>query len=165
MRKLVQLFWILAISLPVSAFAQTTMAVGEMEAYIAKLGADCPIQYGEAWSLNSIETHGDTICALLQTPSSLAGFLSMLTGEGDNVKRMWIKQLKSFGRPWEELIGRLARSERSLAITFHPANSTATAELVFSPENFTEFVGLGKPDTSVSGDDQPADVDGQQRDK
>ena len=91
MRRLAQLFWLfVAVIFPVSALAQGPMIAGDVDAYVALLSADCPIGHGDAWALNAIEAEGDTICAVLQTPSSLAGFLSMLTGEGDNVKRMWL---------------------------------------------------------------------------
>ena len=160
MRRLAQLFWLFAaVIFPVSALAQTTMIAGDVDAYVALLSADCPIGHGDAWALNAIEAEGDTICAVLQTPSSLAGFLSMLTGEGDNVKRMWLKQLKNFGHPWEDLIGRLTREKRYLLVTFHPENSTITDELLFAPEDLAAFDETDKPKPNLPKGNSPVEED------
>ena len=141
MKRISHLFWILAVTLAsLSASAQGVISIGDIDTYIFMLGQECPIEYNDAWAINDIVIDGDTIRLELQMPSSLSGFLPMLTGEGDNVKRMWMRQLKIFGYPWDEIIGRLAKQEYPLVITFHPKDSRKTAEIIFLPEDFAAFI-------------------------
>ena len=141
MKRFCHLIWLFAaFSVAFSVSAQGTFAFGDMDTYLYMLGEECPIEYDDAWAIYGIVADSDTIRLELQMPSSLSGFLTMLTGEGDNVKRMWMKQLKGFGYPWDDFMGRLAKDERPLVITFHPKDSRKTAEIVFLPEDFAAFV-------------------------
>lgn len=160
MRRLAQLFWLFAaVIFPVSALAQGPMVAGDMDIYVSLLNETCPIGYTDAWAVVSLESEGDTVHAALQTPSSLAGFLSMLTGEGDNVKRMWLKQLKNFGHPWGDLVGRLTREGGYLLITFHPENSTVTDEILFTPEDLGLFNEIDSPKPSAPTGNSPVEED------
>ena len=148
--------------LPVSTFAQGAIVAADIDTYLALLNAECPIEYHEAWAINSIVTVGDTVDVAFQTPSSLAGFLSMITGDNDKVKRMWIKQLKSFGHPWGDLIDRLTDAGRPLSITFCPANSRNTAVVFFSPEELATLANPEKPSPLTPQDCPVGDDETQQ---
>ena len=137
--------------MPVSA--QGTIAVGDIDTYVAMLDAECPIEHKDAWAINSVIADGDTVRLELQVPSSLAGFISMLTGEGDNVKKMWANQLNSFGYPWKDFMGRLVTEKRPLVITFIPKDSATTAEMVFLPEDFEAFIDKEQRSLSTAQDD------------
>ena len=137
MRKIVSLLCLFAaVMIPMTVSAQGAFAFGDVDTYIAMLNGECPLEYDDAWALNAIESDGDTVGVVLQTPSSLAGFLSMLIGEGENYKRMWIKQLENFGRPWENLFRRLSEAGRPLVITFLPKGAKTTETIVFTPEDY-----------------------------
>ena len=142
MKKSVQLFSLLVLAfLPLSASAQGMPTVGDMDTYVLMLDEECPIDYGEAWAVMSIIMEGDTVHAVLQTPASLAGFLPMLTGDDEKVRRMWFKQLKSFGHPWNDLFDRLSREAKTLVITFSPKGGRATPTINYSPEDIAELTG------------------------
>ena len=136
-----------------SASAQGTIAVGDFDTYIIMLDGECPIDHKDAWAINSIVADGDTVRLELQIPSSLSGFLSMLTGEEDNVKKMWIKQLLSFGYPWHDFMERLANEGRPLVITFCPKDSDTAALMTFLPEDFAPFVKKKQPSSPAPQDD------------
>ena len=116
--------------------AQGTLAIGDVDTYVALLNGNCPIVYEDSWAVNSMEADGDTVHVVFQTPSSLAGFLPQLTGEGDNFKRMWVKQLKTFGYPWADFFRRMAEAGCTLVITFQPKDSRKTSTQVFYPEDY-----------------------------
>lgn len=116
--------------------AQGLMTFGDIDTYVALLNEECPIDHKDNWVINSFVTDGDTVQVVLQMPSSLAPFLPQLTGEGDNVKRMWAKQLKTFGHPWGEFLKRMAEARRTLAIIFHPKDARKTATVIYAPEDY-----------------------------
>lgn len=158
MRRVLQLICLFAaLVLPASASGQGTIVAADIDTYVTLLNAECPIKYHEAWAVNSIEAEGDTVYAVLQTPSSLAGFLSMLTGEGDNVVRMWLRQLKNFGYPWIDLIDRLTDEGRYLVITIQPENSRTAAQISVTPEILAAFAENDVPSPPVPEEEEPVE--------
>ena len=153
-------FLLAAMCMPPLAMAQGVIVAADVDTYVTLLGQECPIQHGHDWAVNAIELNGDTVHVELQTPSSLAGFLAPLTGEGDNVKRMWLQQLKSFGYPWLDLMDRLAQSQRTMVITFRPQGSRNTAMVVFTAADLATLASTeqpspsGKPSQDPSGSDE-----------
>ena len=146
MKRYLRLLSLLAVLLSAShASGQGALVAGDLDTFIALVKVDCPIEYTDAWAVNSIDTNGDTVQVVLQTPASLAGFLPMLTGDDERVRKLWFKQLKSFGRPWDDLFDRVADVGRTLLITFAPKDSRVRAEILYSPEDITVAAGAGQP--------------------
>ena len=136
--------------------AQSMFVAADLDTYVALLNEECPIEYKDSWAVNALLTDADTVYVQVQTPSSLAGFLPQLTGEGDNVKRMWIKQLKPFGHPWEEFFDRMAGAGRYLVISFHPKDARKTAAIVFTPDDCKAL--LVTPEESQAPHETPEEV-------
>ena len=125
-----------AILAPQAAFPQASADVSAgTDTCITAIAESCPINYKDGWIINAVTNSADTVRLELQVPSSLAGFLSMLTGEGDNVKLLWLRQLSCFGDPWERLCGCVVAARRALVIDVRPKDSKVDAEIVLSPED------------------------------
>ena len=128
------------------ASSQEMMLCGDFDTYVTLLNERCPIEYRDSWAATSFVADGDTVRVELLTPASLAGFLSMLIGDGDNVKRMWVNQLKVFGNPWAELFNRSVEAQRPLVITIKPKDSRTSGEIVYTPEDLAAMSDiLGTP--------------------
>ena len=61
---------------------------------------------------------------------------SLLTEDTDNVKQMWIKQLKCFGERWNRFVNLMVENDRRIIVNLHPENSDETALITFSPSDF-----------------------------
>lgn len=98
MNKLRLLFILLvALLCPVIGQAQDDDAI-DFEAVVAPLSTHCPHDGGGGWLVTSVAVAEDTIVVDLETPASISGFLSALTGNNLNVKRLWLKHLLGFGK-------------------------------------------------------------------
>ena len=161
MRRYLQQIWLLAaFIIPMSAAAQGSIVVGDLDTYLALLSEECPIEHFESWAVNAIEADGDTVRAELQIPSSLTGFLPKLTGPGDNVKKLWFRQLKSLGYPWADLTARLIEAGRPMVLTLHPKGArgrSADARIIFTSENLAAFAENDKPSPAAPEEEEPVE--------
>ena len=64
--------------------------------------------------------------------------LSSLTTEGDNVKRLWIKQLKQYGERWLGFVDRMVETNHPIVVNLRPKGSNQTALITFYPSDFKE---------------------------
>ncbi len=121
--------------LPQAVFPQkATDAAIDVDATIAAIAQSCPINYQDGWDINAVTCDADTVHLELLMPSSLAGFLPQLTGEGYNVKRLWVKQVAYFGEPWKQLCQCLLTARRVLVLDLRPRDSRVKAEVVVTPD-------------------------------
>lgn len=129
-------FLIVALLLPAMAFSQDDDdEYLNFDAYIAELNSQCPIVYNTEWSVLSFAASGDTAFAKIEVPSTITYFLSALTGDKENVKELWKKQLLQFGKVWRDFIRRLKYDKRTLVIELIPQESDTSAIMTFSPED------------------------------
>lgn len=146
MKRYLQIFRLLVLLLfPVTALAQGTMFVGDLDTYVALLNEECPISHMDAWAVNQVTVDGDTVHVEFQIPTSLEPFLLKLTGDDDNVKRLWVRQLQSFGYPWDDLMNRLVEAGRPMVITFNPKGTSKTSEVPLTPEDITAYTEKNQP--------------------
>lgn len=126
-------FLLLAIVMlcPLAGMAQDEEIV-DFDSYLVQLNAECPINSGENWALMSFATSGDTVIVELEIPSSLIGFLSLLTDDNEKVKRMWIRELETFGEQWQTFVNRLVDVGRPMILKFKPKGSEVAAQVAFS---------------------------------
>lgn len=135
MKKLGFLLLALLLCFPFVGSAQN-VETEDFDSLVAKLNAECPITSGENWALTSFATAGDTVVVELQVPASLGGFISLLTSDTDNVKRLWARELDNFGKPWNTFVTRLIEADRLLKVCFTPKGGDTAAEIVLRPSDF-----------------------------
>ena len=134
------LILIAALMGPQVAFSQEEAdVIADADSCIAAIAESCPIDYKDEWVINAVTTIADTVHVELQIPSSLVGFLSMLTGEGDNVKLLWLRQMVYFGEPWEQLCRCIIADRRVMIIDLRPKDSKMAAEVIINPESLDEL--------------------------
>ena len=132
MKKLGFLIFVIALSLPLLGLAQEAEAE-DLDSYIARLNTECPIECGENWTFLSLSPAGDTVTVELQVPASLGSFMSLLTSDTDNVRRLWGREISGFGEQWKRFLARLADADRYLKLYFIPKGSEATYVIVLNP--------------------------------
>ena len=74
----------------------------------------------------------------VQMPSNLSMFLSTLTEDTDNVKQMWIRQLKLFGKPWKDFVDTMVENDRRIVVHLQPLDVDESALVTFLPSDFKE---------------------------
>ena len=135
MNKLfVILLCLLASVFPLISNAQEENVL-DLDTCLERLSTQCPISVGEGWTINSIIDDDGEIALELGTPASLKGFLSMLTGDGENVKRLWVRHVLQFGNQWETLLKLLETNGRSLKLLLRPAGSDDPSIVMIAPED------------------------------
>ena len=135
MHKLfVILLCLLASAFPITGIAQEENVL-DLDTCIERMSTQCPVSVGEGWAINSVQDDGEAITIELGTPASLKGFLTMLTGDSDNVKRLWIRHVLQFGGQWETLIKQLEAKGRSLKLLLKPAGTDEPAVILITPED------------------------------
>lgn len=133
MNKLfVILLCLLASAFPLRGVAQEEIV---LDTCIERLSAQCPVNVGEGWTINSLLDDGEAIVLELVTPASLKGFLSMLTGDSENVKRLWTRHILQFGDQWETLLKQLETQGRTLKLLLKPVGVDEPEIVVISPED------------------------------
>ena len=90
---------------------------------VERLGARCPCPQGDQWVVNSVKAISDTVEVELITPSSLAGFLPMLTGENPKAKKLWLQLLSNYGGEWEQLVEYMAKECLPMRLLLKPRGS------------------------------------------
>ena len=107
--------------------------------YVEELNAMCPFNYAADWGVNSFTMVGDYYALVdVMIPSNLTMILSSLTTEGDNVKRLWIKQLKQYGERWLGFVDRMVETNHPIVVNLRPKGSNQTALITFYPSDFKE---------------------------
>lgn len=114
------------------AQAQDDEATMAIEAMIEKLAARCPSPQGEQWVINSVKMVDDTVDVELNTPSSLAGFLPMLTGENPKAKKLWLNQLSNYGDEWKQLVELLAEEGLPMRLLLKAKGSETVHGIFFA---------------------------------
>ena len=92
-------------------------AIKFLDEYSEQLNDKCPIIYGGDWIIKSITMVGDRYALVdLQAPSTLSMVFSSLTGNTDNVKQVWGKQLRQYGEQWNRFAKLLVRAGRPVVL-------------------------------------------------
>ena len=138
---------------PLLALGQDTTAV-DVDEYVEQLNAQCPIKYGENWSINSFTMVGTSYALVdIQMPSNLSMFLSTLTEDTESVKRMWNKQFKQFGKRWDRFVKLMVENDLRMIVNLYPEGNDESALMTFLPsdlEKFNTSVGTGSSATKTS---------------
>ena len=132
MRRL--LFSLLAALLlfPVSGFAQNE-ADSDFAVYLQQLNEQCPIACGEGMALKAFALDGDTVFVDLKVPSVLAPFLSLLTEDTDQARRLWLKELTRESEVWNQFVEYMQEDPHPMVILFKPKGNTIEATLSYGP--------------------------------
>jgi hypothetical protein len=134
MNKARLLILLAVLMLPFLAQAQDDEAKMAIEAMIEQLAARCPSPQGDQWVINSVKMVDDTVDVELCTPSSLAGFLPMLTGENPKAKKLWLNHLSNYGDEWKQLVELLAEEGLPMRLLLK-AKGSETAHGIFFVRN------------------------------
>lgn len=106
---------------------------------VEALNASCPLSFSGDWAFNSITMVGNNYSLVdIGVPASLSMVLNMLTDDSDKVKRMWIKQLDTFGSHWKHLVDLMVENDCRIVVHFRPKDSEQTAFVTFFPSDFTK---------------------------
>ncbi len=129
----------LSLMFAVQCYGQDETSV-DFDAFIAELNAQCPILDGDNWSINSFTASGDTAYVELLVPTNLKMFLSMLTSNTDNVRRLWLQQLSHYGDNWNHFIDQLVATRRMLILTVLPKDTDESATIKFTADQLQRYV-------------------------
>ena len=105
-----------------------------LDAFIEQLNEQCPCSSGEDWNITKVVAASDTVLVEMTIPSILNGFISMLTVDNENCKRLWIEHLLQFGTDWTQLVERVAQEGRRLLLAFVPLGGNQPSYLSCSPD-------------------------------
>ena len=138
--KRFRFIWTLALlMLSTLSYAQDEVQVTEpmdIDAFVTQVNDQCPISFLDGWSVQSCVSTGDSVILVIQTPANIAMILPMLSGNEKSVKRLWMKQLSSYGEQWSKLMQMLEASNKALALTLRPEGSETEAVITFDPSDF-----------------------------
>jgi len=144
MNKSTIIFLLFALLLPLVGRAQDTVVV-DIDEFVEEFNSMCPIDYKDGFAARSF-TPVDTNYVLvdLQVPASISMFLSALTSDNDNVRKMWISQLKLYGERWHTFIDLLVANNRPLIINLRPQGSEDTVLFRLNPSDFKNHKNSSK---------------------
>lgn len=108
----------------------------EYQACINELNARCPIEHPDGWALLTFTDQGDTTRVELLYPSLLKGFLPALTGNAQNVRNLWVRQMRMFGDDWKSFVRLMLAARRTLVIDFTMGDGDPAASITFQREDF-----------------------------
>lgn len=129
---------------PLASVAQDTTSV-DVDALAEALNDQCPINYDDDWSINSFTMVEDRYALVdVMLPANLSMVLGMLTGDGYNVKRVWIKQLTQYGKQWNDFVDAMVGADRRVVVNLRPAGSKETALITFMPADFQRYFSSDK---------------------
>lgn len=127
---------IVAAAIPLMTHAQDTTAVS-FDEYVEQLNAKCPIDDEGRWSIRSITMVGDRYALVdFQMPENMSMVLPALSKDSENVKRLWIKQLKQFGQPWNHFVDLMVEAERRIIVILNPEGTRKPPMLTLNPADF-----------------------------
>lgn len=108
----------------------------ELDEYSEQLNDKCPIIYSGDWIIKSITMVGDRYALVdLQAPSTLSMVFSSLTGNTDNVKQVWGKQLRQYGEQWNRFAKLLVRAGRPVVLIVQPDGNPKSALMTLQPSD------------------------------
>ena len=114
----------------------TTLIDPDVDKYTEQLNDLCPF-HKDDWVVKSVTMVGDRYALLdLQAPSSLSMVFPTVTENKDNVKKMWIRQLKQYGDKWNQYIKLLTLADRPLVLILTAEGGPKSAILTIQPSNF-----------------------------
>jgi len=129
---------ILTLSFPVAGNAQDAACV-DVDTLVEQLNAQCPIGHKDVWGINSFTMVGDRYALVdVKVPASLSMILSSFSDDTDNVKRLWIKELKEYGEEWNQFVDKMVEANRRIIINLHPEGSKNTALITLLPSDFNK---------------------------
>ena len=129
------LFALLALLMfPVLGFAQQQVDSLGCDACVRQLSAQCPNKEGEGWTVNSVVALGDTVAVEIETPASLNAFMSTLTQNILNTKRLWVRYVSDYGKEWKDLFNSILEERRLLLLLLTPKDSDSTYRLLVEPD-------------------------------
>jgi len=121
---------------PLSGLAQDKTAV-DIDQYVEELNDLCPIVYKDGWGVNSFTMVGSRYALVdIQLPASLSMILSSLSSDEENVKQLWIRQLKDYGDNWNRFVDLMVEADRSIVVNLRPGDTDETALITFHPSDF-----------------------------
>ena len=135
MKKLGFLLFVIVFTLPLLASAQDVESE-DIDSCIIRLNSECPIEAGDNWTFLSFSSTSDTVTVELQVPASLGSFMSLLTNDSENVRRLWVREISGFGVQWKMFLARLADADCYLRLKFKPKGNDSTTEIVLKPTDF-----------------------------
>lgn len=135
----------LALLFPHAISAQDSTTVN-VDALVEELNAECPIDFGDEWGINSFTMVGDRYALVdVLLPANLSMVLGMLSDESsDNVKRVWIKQLNYYGKKWNDFVNAMVNADRRIVVNLRPKGSKETALITFLPSDFQRYSSSDK---------------------
>ena len=129
------LFALLALLMfPVLGFAQQQVDSLGCDTCVRQLSAQCPNKEGEGWTVNSVVAVGDTVAVEIETPASLNAFMSTLTQNILNTKRLWVRYVSDYGKEWKDLFNCILEERRLLLLLLTPKDSDSTYRLLVEPD-------------------------------
>jgi len=138
MRKIALLHLLIVMLLPSMAGAQDTADDSDWEAMCLEMSQLCPAEYGDGWTIKSVTMDADTVYIDMVVPGQLKGFMSTLTGDGANVKRLWMNQIAAFDKRWLTLANSLSRDDRFLILMLRPGDDDKASRIVIGPADLTK---------------------------
>lgn len=143
MNKFRALILLSALLFPVLCLSQD-METDSLGVCIQQLSAECPVDDGDGWVINSVIATGDTIAIEMTAPASLNSFLSMLMGDGLNVKRLWLNELSHCGKEWKQLFRLMSQHGRNLLFTIGAQGGRKKYSLVMTPQEIGTILAKDK---------------------
>ena len=130
--------WLLALLIfPILCIAQDEGdKPADIESFVKQVNDKCPITYGEGWTVSSCTIDGDTVSLVIGVPANFGIVLPMLTGNADNVKRLWVKQLSQFESQWKQFADMLVSSNKFFKLILRPEDSDNEGCIIFEPADF-----------------------------
>lgn len=109
----------------------------DFDAFVAQLNERCPIVHDDGWAILAFRSSGgDTTHVELAFPRLLNAFLPALTGNTQNVRRVWARQMNMFGDQWKEFVTLMLDARRTLVLDFMLDDEPPVATVTFLPEDF-----------------------------
>lgn len=139
MKKFSYLYLLIVMLFPAMAMAQESETVtDDLDSLIIEMSELCPVDYGDDWAINSVTIEEDTAYVDVQVPGQLKAFMSSLTGNGANVKRLWLNQIAQFDKRWRTFAERLFKENRTLVFLLSPGSNDKAIPVVIGPTDLTK---------------------------
>ena len=104
---------------------------------VEEIYALCPISFSPGWGINSVTMVGNNYSLVdFEVPASLTMVLPTLANDSDKVKRLWVKQLDSYGGQWKRFVDLMVVNDCRIVINLRPKGSDDTYLITFYPSDF-----------------------------
>ena len=129
-------FLIVAWLSTMTAVAQDSPSVNLVDS-VEEIYALCPISFSPGWGINSVTMIGNNYSLVdFEVPASLTMVLPTLANDSDKVKRLWVKQLDSYGGQWKRFVDLMVVNDCRIVINLRPKGSDDTYLITFYPSDF-----------------------------